>query len=72
MCSSSSNTIVTPDALLAWHRHLIARKYDGQQRRYRVPRISGSRRRLSNGSGFNDCFFRKAWRSAEKHSIEPS
>jgi hypothetical protein len=35
-------------------------------------RISGYRRRWSNGSGFNDCFFRKAWRSAEKHSIEPS
>jgi len=66
------HTIVTPDTLLAWHRHLIARKYDGQQRRYRVPRISGSRRRLSNGGGFNDCFFRKAWRSAEKHPIEPS
>ena len=27
------HTIVTPDTLLAWHRHLIARKYDGQQRR---------------------------------------
>jgi hypothetical protein len=26
----------------------------------------------ANGSGFNDCFFRKAWRSAEKDSIEPS
>ena len=26
----------------------------------------------SNGSGFNDCFSRKALRSAEKHSIEPS
>jgi len=24
---------VSPDPLLAWHRHLIARKYDGQQRR---------------------------------------
>src|ERR1035437_311917 len=26
-------TIVTPDTLLAWHRTLIARKYDGSQRR---------------------------------------
>jgi hypothetical protein len=26
-------SIVTPDALLAWHRKLIARKYDGSQRR---------------------------------------
>src|SRR5215831_19197486 len=26
-------TIVSPDTLLAWHRHLIARKYDGHQRR---------------------------------------
>ena len=25
--------IVSPDTLLAWHRHLIARKYDGHQRR---------------------------------------
>jgi hypothetical protein len=25
--------IVSPDTLLAWHRHLIAQKYDGQQRR---------------------------------------
>ena len=39
-----------------------------------LPRASdlGFRRRWSNGSGFSDCFFRKAWRSAEKHSIEPS
>ena len=27
---------------------------------------------LENGRGFNDCYFRTAWRSAEKHSIEPS
>src|SRR6516162_4015357 len=26
-------TIVSPDTLLAWHRHLIARKYDGHHRR---------------------------------------
>jgi hypothetical protein len=26
-------SIVTPDTLLAWHRTLIARKYDGHQRR---------------------------------------
>jgi putative transposase len=26
-------TIVNPDTLLAWHRHLIAQKYDGHQRR---------------------------------------
>lgn len=26
-------TIVTPETLLAWHRRLIARKYDGSERR---------------------------------------
>ena len=26
-------TVVSPDTLLAWHRHLIARKHDGHQRR---------------------------------------
>src|SRR4029434_7495876 len=26
-------TIVTPDTLLAWHRRLIAHKYDGSDRR---------------------------------------
>src|SRR5713101_4855084 len=25
--------VVTPDTLLAWHRHVITRKYDGHQRR---------------------------------------
>ena len=38
---------------------------------YRVLRISGSSRRWSSASGFNNCFSRKAWRSTEKHSIEP-
>ena len=39
-------TIVTPDTLLGWHRHLIARKYDGQQRRGpgRPPTIAEIRR----------------------------
>jgi hypothetical protein len=27
------SSLVTPDTLLAWHRQLIARKYDGHQRR---------------------------------------
>src|SRR2546427_10115059 len=26
-------SVVSPDTLLAWHRHLIARKYDGHPRR---------------------------------------
>jgi hypothetical protein len=26
-------TLITPDALLAWHRKLIAQKYDGQEKR---------------------------------------
>ena len=26
-------SVVTPDTLLAWHRHVIARRYDGHQRR---------------------------------------
>jgi RDD family len=26
----------------------------------------------NSGKGFSDCFFRKAWPSAENHSIEPS
>src|SRR5215467_2790001 len=39
-------TIVSPDTLLAWHRHLIARKYDGHQRRGpgRPPTIAEIRR----------------------------
>lgn len=28
-------TIVTPDTLLAWHRKMIAKKYDGS--RYQIP-----------------------------------
>src|SRR5262249_61469236 len=31
--------IVSPDTLLAWHRHLIARKYDGHQ--HHVPWCAG-------------------------------
>ena len=27
------NTLVTPDTLLAWHRNLIAKKYDGSAKR---------------------------------------
>ena len=35
-------TIVTPDTLLAWHRKLIARKYDGTAKRQRGrPRLGG-------------------------------
>src|SRR5215471_8796022 len=39
-------TIASPDTLLAWHRHLIARKYDGHQRRGpgRPPTIAEIRR----------------------------
>jgi hypothetical protein len=39
-------TIVSPDTLLAWHRHLIARKYDGHHRRGpgRPPVIADFRR----------------------------
>ena len=34
------NTLVTPDTLLAWHRRLIARKYDGStHRRPGRPRV---------------------------------
>ena len=34
------DTLVTPDTLLAWHRKLIARKYDGSSKRGLVrPRI---------------------------------
>ena len=37
-------TIVTPDTLLAWHRRLIARKYDGStRRRPGRPRVSWPR-----------------------------
>ena len=30
---SAVASLVTPDTLLAWHRKLIARKYDGSPRR---------------------------------------
>src|SRR5712692_7021388 len=33
-------TIVTPDTLLAWHRILIAKKYDGSTRRGRDPSVN--------------------------------
>jgi putative transposase len=40
-------TIVTPETLLAWHRKLIARKYDGSaQRQPGRPRIVGEIERL--------------------------
>lgn len=38
----------------------------------RVRRIPGSKHRWSSGKDFSGCFFRKGWRSAENHSIEPS
>ncbi len=31
-------TIVTPDTLLRWYRRLVAKKYDGSQRRERIGR----------------------------------
>jgi hypothetical protein len=33
-------TIVTPDTLLAWHRKLIAKKYDGAAQRDQKPSIA--------------------------------
>jgi hypothetical protein len=41
-------SVVTPDTLLAWHRALIARKYDGHQRR--GPGRPRSLRRSASGS----------------------
>jgi len=38
--------IVTPQTLLAWHRRLIARKYDSSSKRVGRPRTSGSIRKL--------------------------
>ena len=43
---SDLTTIVTPSTLLAWHRRLIARKYDGSKRRGPADRASRTR---SNG-----------------------
>jgi hypothetical protein len=40
-------TIVTPETLLAWHRKLIARKYDGASNV--VPDARGRRMRSSTG-----------------------
>ncbi|HEX4167155.1 MAG TPA: hypothetical protein VHZ55_16950 [Bryobacteraceae bacterium] len=40
-------TLVTPETLLAWHRKLIAQKYDGHEKRGRGrPRIGGEIERL--------------------------
>ena len=39
-------SIVSPETLLAWHRKLIARKFDGSKRR--GPGRRGSRRRSSS------------------------
>ena len=42
------DTLVTPDTLLAWHRRLIARKYDGStDRRPGRPRVMDAIRHLS-------------------------
>jgi hypothetical protein len=40
-------TIVKPDAILAWHRKLVAQKFDSSQQRKlpAVPRLTGSSRR---------------------------
>jgi hypothetical protein len=39
-------TIVSPDTLLAWHRHLIARKYDGHRRGSGRPPVAAEVRAL--------------------------
>ena len=44
-------TLVTPETLLAWHRKLIARKYDGSRRRGPGRPLSLPRTRLTSKSG---------------------
>src|SRR5882757_5680777 len=48
-CSVLQNvaTIVTPETLLAWHRSLIAKKYDGSESRGPGRRRSADRRPLT-------------------------
>jgi hypothetical protein len=47
---SEIRSIVTPDTLLAWHRALIARKYDGHLRREPGrPRVTAQIRQWSSG-----------------------
>ena len=45
-------SIVTPDTLLAWHRALIARKYDGHLRRGPGRPRATARRSASGSSGW--------------------
>ena len=45
-------TIVTPDTLLAWHRHLIARKYDATENRdWGYTRMQGALANLGHTVG---------------------
>jgi putative transposase len=39
-------TIITPETLLAWHRKLVAQKYDGSGKRGRGDRAFSERSRL--------------------------
>jgi len=41
------STIVTPETLLAWHRKLIARKYDGSRRRGSTTLSDSGRKQVS-------------------------